>query len=283
MSEIQQYSSSGATPVVATRRKSDAAAAPIAYVEDSFDDPTWQAVAREVVQAAENSCGRSIDAVWGSFAAPQSVKRSRSDGSYYRQQLAWCVGPTGVTLVEARQGGEMAGKQFRPSGPWRVTADYRATGDASVKVLHKRAPAPPLPGLPGSTQSAGSEMRRDPLSANYGGAHGEVWANLPLRAREAVEFAAPFGADVRSEYSTGRLEWNRRLARERIWFERRSTTTLAGVYAARERNDCDPTNLREAGRALSGRDWHIVAVRADHAANSAGKLDGGTKRALGER
>jgi hypothetical protein len=274
MAELERArrSSHVATTRNAPHSDEDFAARPIDYSEP-WTDRTWAGVKPEIATLVVAQLGHPVDSRWGSYLSEPTVRRSRETGDCYRRQCPWCVGPTGVTLVDARQGGRLADGRFHPAGQWSVTVDHRGVRDPSVTILRRSAPPPPVfRGSPAPGPSTG-QAPADPLSPEYGGEHGELWSTLPVEARKAIEHAVPWGSARPSEAGTTSLSWDRSSVEQSIWYERRGGGFLAAVYATREvRAAAARDDAARALQRIEGVQWNVLALRVELAATHAAAL-----------
>jgi hypothetical protein len=252
--------------VPAPASQGDGPARPVQYGGEWVSDPTWVHVRPEVAQAALRNLGRPIDAAWASFIPPQRVKRATADGSTYRQQLAWCVGPTGVTLIDARQGGALQQRRFLPHGEWACHVQHRTFADVGVKLIRATMPAPTLiDDAPSEAASPGGAVSvSGPFGDGYGGKFPAVWTNLPFRVRRALQQAVPYGPSVVEEASA-LLYFGRDGVQEQFWYERRGAGTLAAAYTQRANRTVAVATADDAPRWVSGLPWDVVAVQIDDA------------------
>jgi hypothetical protein len=259
MASIEHYDGEDrtpATPAPGTER-GPAAADPMRYTDVTSPEPTWARQRAEVIEAARSASGAAIDAAWASLALPPVVRRSRATGRHFAHRSMWCVGPTGVTLIDARQDGQLdpVTRRLHPKGPWRADVDHRPAGDGSVTVKRGQAPAVAVP-----TGSAAAAVGNDPHSVGYGGRYPNIWTNLPLTLRELIEFAVPI-SQADAEYATSRLLRDTTTT-ERFWYERRNTGVVTGVYAWRGRTGRVPRSTEAGVRFVQREPWSFVTFRA---------------------
>jgi hypothetical protein len=234
----------------------DSGAIPITYGSVG-EEPTWGSLLPEIRTKADAELwklyGLSIDVRWASFIWKKTVHRT-PQGDAYCRQWAWALGPTGLTHVEARQGGVLKNRRFFGRGSWSVTVNF--VRPSEMTVIRSRLASP----LPAVSDSAGERS----IGEGYKGEFPMLWSNLPQTVRRAVDQAVPYTAGATREHSESRIEWNERWAQEKIWYDRRGAGMLAAAHGCRTTSACrGPVRTAEhAAASVQGLPWDVVAVRA---------------------